>query len=87
MLSPRELEQFYTEGWVVKEGLLDTELCRRAREHAWAHLPSRFLRSDPSTWLAFSESEETPTQPPEEKTHMGPEDQNTNSLSWNTTLT
>jgi hypothetical protein len=61
MLTPAELEQMAVDGYVVKRGILDPELCSRAREKVWALNTCERLRRDrPSTWQPFSVHEEVP---------------------------
>ena len=54
-LTADQIAQFKRDGFLVLEGVLDPELCLRARDEMWeviqTHLP-RMKRDDPSTWGA-----------------------------------
>lgn len=61
MLTPAELEQMVVDGYVVKHGILDPELCARARDKVWAlNNCERLRRDEPSTWHPFAAHEECP---------------------------
>jgi hypothetical protein len=59
-LSPDAITQFKQDGFLVLPGVLDPDLCDRARDEMWAviktHLP-RMKRNDPTTWGAITEEE------------------------------
>ncbi len=61
LLTRDQLGQFKRDGMLVLPGVLDTELCRQARDQMWElieeHRPS-MKRDDPATWLPFSEEEQ-----------------------------
>ena len=61
MLTDAELEQLLVDGYVVKPGLLDPQLCALARNKLWGlnDLP-RLIRDDPSSFGPFSAGEEMP---------------------------
>lgn len=59
-LSADQVAQFKRDGFLILPGVLDPELCRRARDEMWdtvqTYLP-RIRRDDPSTWGHISEAE------------------------------
>ena len=61
LLSESQIAQFKRDGMLVLPGVLDLDLCRRARDQMWEiiaeHRPS-MQRDDPATWVPFSEEEE-----------------------------
>ena len=60
LLSTSQVEQFKRDGYLLLPGVLDAELCRRARDEMWeaiaAGLP-RMKRDDSSTWGPITEEE------------------------------
>ena len=51
-LSTAEIQEFVTNGFVVKRNILDPELCAAARDRLWAGNTSSHLRRDaPATWI------------------------------------
>lgn len=56
-LNPDQVQQFARDGMLVLPGVLDPQLCARARDDMWsvlnAHVP-RLQRHDPSTWGPFT---------------------------------
>lgn len=60
-LTEDELCFFKREGYLVKKGVLDPELCARARERLWDDPPPSMKQDDPSTWVG-------PIKPEEEST-------------------
>jgi hypothetical protein len=47
----REQSEFFQRnGYLIKRNTLSSALIARAVDHAWALLPERFKRHDPSTW-------------------------------------
>ena len=60
VLNQDQIEQFRRDGFLVLPGVLDPELCRRARDGMWEdigeHLP-RMKRDDPTTWTHLTEEE------------------------------
>ena len=51
-LSTTEIQEFVTNGFVVKRNILDPELCAAARDRLWAGNTSSHLRRDaPATWI------------------------------------
>ena len=61
LLSESQIAQFKRDGMLVLPGVLDLDLCRRARDQMGEiiaeHRPS-MQRDDPATWVPFSEEEE-----------------------------
>jgi hypothetical protein len=59
-LTAGQITQFKREGFLVLPGVLDSELCHRARDEMWEtigdNLP-RMKRDDPSTWGEITEEE------------------------------
>lgn len=49
-VSAEEADFFRTNGYLVKEAGLDTDLLERAVELTWTQFPSRFDRNDSRTW-------------------------------------
>ncbi len=51
-LSTEEIQQFITNGFLVKRNILDPKLCAAARDRLWAgNTSSHLRRDDPQTWL------------------------------------
>ncbi len=51
-LSIEEIQEFITNGFLVKRNILDTNLCAAARDRLWAGSTSSHLRrDDPATWI------------------------------------
>ena len=51
-LSTEEIQQFITNGFLVKRKILDPKLCAAARDRLWAGNSSSHLRrGDPKTWV------------------------------------
>ena len=51
-LSTQEIQQFVTNGFLVKRNILDPKLCAAARDRLWAgNTSSHLRRDDPKTWL------------------------------------
>jgi hypothetical protein len=51
-LSTEEIQQFITNGFLVKRNILDPKLCAAARDRLWAgNTSSHLRRDDPKTWL------------------------------------
>ena len=67
-LTESQIAQFKRDGMLVLPGVLDLDLCRRARDQMWdliaEHRPS-MKRDDPATWLPFTEEETENHQRPE----------------------
>ena len=67
-LTESQIAQFKRDGMLVLPGVLDLDLCRRARDQMWdliaEHRPS-MKRDDPATWLPFTEKETEIFQRPE----------------------
>ena len=61
-LTESQIAQFKRDGFLVLPGVLDPELCRRARDDMWEaiaeYLP-RMKRDDPSTWTPITDEEAT----------------------------
>ena len=57
-LNTDQIAQFKRDGFLVLPGVLDSELCHKARESLWAaveaHLPA-MKRGEPSTWTPFDD--------------------------------
>ena len=50
-LSTGDIQQFITNGFLVKRKILDPKLCAAARDRLWAGNSSSHLRrDDPKTW-------------------------------------
>ena len=60
-LTECQIAQFKRDGLLVLPGVLDPNLCQKARDQLWGviaeHRPS-MKRDDPSTWVPFTEEEE-----------------------------
>ena len=67
LLSESQIAQFKRDGMLVLPGVLDLDLCRRARDQMWEiiaeHRPS-MQRDDPATWVPFSERRRIATSGP-----------------------
>lgn len=51
-LTSEEIQDFVTNGFIIKRGVLDPELCATARDRLWAGNTSCHLRrDDPETWV------------------------------------
>ena len=51
-LSTEEIQEFVTNGFVVKRNILDPKLCAAARDRLWAgNTSSHLRRDDPETWI------------------------------------
>ena len=59
-LSEEQIAQFKRDGLLVLPGVLDSDLCRRAREQMWdiiaAYRPL-MKRDDPTSWTPINEEE------------------------------
>ena len=59
-LTEEQIARFKRDGLLVLPGVLDADLCRRARDQMWEiigeHRPA-MRRDDPATWVSFSEEE------------------------------
>ena len=59
-LTEEQIARFKRDGMLVLPGVLDADLCRRARDQMWEiideHRPA-MRRGDPATWVPFSEEE------------------------------
>ena len=68
-LTESQLAAFKRDGMLVLPGVLDAELCRRARDQMWEiigdHRPA-MKRDDPGTWIPFTEEEKAGYERPEE---------------------
>ena len=68
LLSEEQIAQFKRDGMLVLPGVLDADLCRRARDQMWdiiaAHRPL-MQRDDPASWTPISEQESASYQRPE----------------------
>ena len=68
LLTEHQIAQFKRDGMLVLSGVLDPDLCRRARDQMWEsiaeHRPG-MKRGDPATWVPFTEEEEDSYQRPE----------------------
>ena len=68
LLSDEQIAQFKRDGMLVLPGVLDADLCRRARDQMWdiiaAYRPL-MLRDDPTSWTPISEEEAESYQRPE----------------------
>jgi hypothetical protein len=52
MLTEQELRSFAEEGFLVKEGVMDPDLCAQMRDRLWEHNPTTTLqRNDPQSWV------------------------------------
>ena len=59
-LTDAQVAQFKRDGLLVLPGVLDLDLCRRARDQMWAILAEHrpmMQRDDPSTWGPISDEE------------------------------
>ena len=63
-LTAAEVEHFAVNGYLVKEGLLDSAQCQRARDMVWElNDLSRLRRNEPESWAQpFSVDEESPKE-------------------------
>jgi len=50
-LSAQEISFFKRQGYLIKKGVLDPELMRRARQRKWVGAPDRMKPDDPTTWI------------------------------------
>lgn len=51
-LSTTEIQQFITDGFLVRRNILDPQLCAAARDRLWAgNTSSHLQRDDPATWI------------------------------------
>ena len=59
-LTEEQIARFKRDGMLILPGVLDPDLCRRARDQMWKiideHRPA-MRRDDPATWVPFSEEE------------------------------
>ena len=68
-LTDAQVAQFKRDGLLVLPGVLDLDLCRRARDQMWAILAEHrpmMQREDPSTWGPISDEEAEGDQRPDE---------------------
>ena len=60
-LNIDDIRFFKSQGYLIKRGVLDPGLMRRAREAMWEMAPPEFDREDPDTWIGpFPEREDPP---------------------------
>lgn len=68
-LTESQIAQFKRDGLLVLPGVLDPDLCAKARDQLWGiigtHRPS-MKRDDPTTWVPFAEEEADRCERPEE---------------------
>ena len=57
-LTEDEIRFFKREGYLVKKGALDPELCARARERLWDDPPPSLKKDDPDSWVGPIKPEE-----------------------------
>ena len=57
-LSTEDLRFFKENGYLIKRGVLDPDLCARARDRLWQGAPPRLRRDDPDTWVGPFRPEE-----------------------------
>ena len=65
-LTEDEIRFFKTNGYLIKRGVMDPELCARARERLWDDPPPSMKKNDPDTWVGPIKEEEESSE--EEKT-------------------
>ena len=58
VLTEDEVRFFKREGYLVKKGALDPELCARARERLWDDPPPSLKKDDPDSWVGPIKPEE-----------------------------
>ena len=58
VLTEDEIRFFKREGYLVKKGALDPELCARARERLWDDPPPSLKKDDPDSWVGPIKPEE-----------------------------
>ena len=69
-LSTQEISFFKRQGYLIKKGVLDPELMRRARQRKWVGAPDRMKPDDPTTWIGPWRPEEE-TSEAEENCKIG----------------
>ena len=69
-LSAQEISFFKRQGYLIKKGVLDPELMRRARQRKWVGAPDRMKADDPTTWIGPWRPEEE-TSEAEENCKIG----------------
>lgn len=57
-LSTEDIRFFKENGYLIKRGVLDPDLCARARDRLWQGAPPRLRRDDPDTWIGPFRPEE-----------------------------
>ena len=57
-LTEDEIRFFKTNGYLIKRGVMDPELCARARERLWDDPPPSMKKNDPDTWVGPIKEEE-----------------------------
>ena len=57
-LTEDEIRFFKTNGDQIKRGVMDPELCARARERLWDDPPPSMKKNDPDTWVGPIKEEE-----------------------------
>ena len=87
-LSLADMRFFKDNGYLIKRGVLDPQLCAQARDRLWEAAPPRFKRDDVDTWIgpftAEEEDEDGPTLPgtcPDTKSREAEETQG--YMRWN----
>ena len=67
LLSEEQIPEFKRDGFLVLPGVLDTDLCRQARDQMWEviaeHRPG-MKRDDPASWTPISAEEAESYQRP-----------------------
>lgn len=57
-LSLADMRFFKDNGYLIKRGVLDPQLCAQARDRLWEAAPPRFKRDDVDTWIGPFTAEE-----------------------------
>ena len=58
ILTEADIQFFKREGYLIKRGILDPDLCARARERLWDDPPPSLKKDDPETWIGPIKPEE-----------------------------
>ncbi len=63
VLTEEDIRFFKREGYLIKRGVMDPELCARARERLWDEPPPSIKKDDPQTWIGPIKIEEESDDP------------------------
>lgn len=71
VLSEDDIRFFKREGYLIKRGVMDPDLCARARERLWDEPPPSIKRDDPESWVGPIKPEEESDDPENLKKGFG----------------